>query len=66
LNPTKEETEMDITIDITRGIDHDGIARRYYPQVHWTLDEQDSISPDTMRKIADNVKFCVESGLKEV
>ena len=46
-------------------IDHDGIARRYYPQVHWTLDEQDSISPDTMRKIADNVKFCVESGLRD-
>lgn len=57
---------MDITIDITRGIDPDGIARRYYPTVHWTLDEQDSISPDTMRKIADNVKFCVEGGLREV
>lgn len=62
----KEETEMDITIDITRGIDHDGIARRYYPEVRWTLDEKDSISPETMRKIADNVKFCVESGLKSV
>ena len=62
----KEETEMDIRIDIQRAIDQDGIARRYYPLVYWTIDEKDGISPDTMRKIADNVKFCVESGLKSV
>ena len=54
---------MNIWIDtrVTRGCD--GKVSAYYPEVHWTLDDQDSVSPEMMNRICARLKNELEEGL---
>ena len=47
---------MEIYIETIRAIGADGRAIDYYATPHWTIDEQDSISPDTMRIVCERVR----------
>lgn len=46
---------MDIYIDIHRAIGADGKAIMYAPEVHWKIDDQDTITPDNMRLIQEKI-----------
>ena len=47
---------MEIYIDTTRAMGSDGRAVHYYATPHWTIDEKDTIGPDTMRLICDRLQ----------
>lgn len=47
---------MDIGIYIHRVIGSDGKASAYWPEVHWTMDDQDSIAPDKMDMITKTIQ----------
>ena len=56
---------MNIWIDTVQAYGSDGKVDAYYPEVHWTLDERDSISPDAMNKICASIRREVNDGLNE-
>lgn len=47
---------MNIYIDMTTAHGSDGKVIAYYPEVHWNLDDQDSISPSAMNEIQKEVQ----------
>lgn len=57
---------MNIYIDIERMIGANGKACLYYPQVHWSIDEQDTISPATMDMIKEYLEKQLNDCLKAV
>lgn len=55
---------MNIWIDVTNMHGMDGKVIAYYPEVHWNIDEHDTISPNTMNEICDRLRHELEQGLK--
>lgn len=46
---------MEIYINIDRLINLTGKTMAYHPEVHWTIDEKDTISPQKMKAIASKI-----------
>ena len=46
---------MEIWIETTRVLGSDGMATHYFAEPHFTIDEKDTISPDTMRSVCERV-----------
>ena len=44
----------------------DGKASAYWPEVHWTMDDQDSITPASMEKMKEKIQTIIEAELSEV
>lgn len=57
---------MNIWIDTVQAHDADGKVAAYWPEVHWTIDERDTISPSAMNEICARVQHELETGLKSV
>lgn len=55
---------MEIYIETTRVIGADGRAVHYYATPHWTIDEQDSITADTMRIVCERVRDTLNECLR--
>lgn len=55
---------MNIYIDIHNIIGSDGKARAYNPEVHWTIDDCDSVSPDKMDAMRDELQAVLEKNFK--
>lgn len=55
---------MNIWCDFVTAHDSRGKAVAYYPEVHWNLDDRDTISPDLMNDICSRLKEELEIGLK--
>ena len=55
---------MNIWIDTVQAHDGSGKVIAYYPEVHWNLDERDTISPNAMNEICDRLRNELEQGLK--
>lgn len=53
---TFEDKTMDIYIETTRVLGSDGMARHYFAEPHFTIDEKDTITADTMRVVCDRVR----------
>ena len=54
---------MNIYVDIQHIIGSDGKASAYRPEVHWTLDDYDSVSPETMDAMRKELQTMVEKFL---
>ena len=55
---------MNIWIDMMTAHDSYGKVIAYWPEVHWTIDEHDTISPYAMNEICERVHHELEQGLK--
>ena len=55
---------MNIWCDLLTAHDSNGKVIAYYPEVHWNIDEHDTISPSAMNEICDRLRTELESGLK--
>lgn len=55
---------MNIWCDLITAYGSDGKAVAYYPEVHWNIDEHDTISPDAMNDICSRLRDELEQGLK--
>ena len=56
---------MSIWIDMITAHGSDGKVSSYYPEVHWNIDEHDTISPDAMNEICAKLRRELETGLKQ-
>lgn len=55
---------MNIWVDTVQAHGSDGKVIAYYPEVHWSIDEHDTISPNAMNEICDRLRNELEQGLK--
>ena len=55
---------MNIWCDLITAHGCDGKVIAYYPEVHWNIDEHDTISPNAMNEICDRLRNELEQGLK--
>lgn len=58
------ERTMNIWVDTVQAHDSTGKVIAYLPEVHWTIDERDTISPNAMNEICARVQHELETGLK--
>lgn len=56
---------MNIWVDTVQAHGSDGKVIAYYPEVHWNIDEHDTISPDAMNEICAKLRRELETGLKQ-
>ena len=57
---------MNIWIDMMTAHDSYGKVAAYWPEVHWNIDEHDTVSPDAMNEICERVQSELEQGLRAV
>ena len=55
---------MVIDIDIYHAVDSRDRVCLYHPTVHWMLNEQDTVTPATMRKLAKTIEDAINTTLK--
>ena len=55
---------MNIWIDTISAHDSYGKIVSYYPEVHWSIDEHDTISPSAMNEICERLRRELDIGLK--
>lgn len=54
---------MNIWIDMITAHGADGKVISYYPEVHWNIDEHDTISPNAMNEICERLHHELDMGL---
>lgn len=57
---------MNIYIDIHNMIGADGKAMAYCPEVHWTIDDYDSVSPEKMDAMSKELQAMLEKNFKQI
>ena len=56
---------MNIWIDTVQVHDVHGKVIAYHPEVHWNIDEHDTILPNAMNEICAKLRRELETGLKQ-
>lgn len=54
---------MNIWIDTVQAHDITGKVMVYYPEVHWTLDEKDTVKPEALNELCEKLRREIELAL---